>query len=257
MGGMVHVDPDHFKGCMAEFDGYVSNAQEAGSMCHKESCLMQEIAQEVALQSGQNVWIDGSLRDGVWFGKVFDSIRARFATYRIAIVYVTADEDKVRERCRERALRTGRDIPESLIAESLKSPKESLALLTPKSDFCARITNNTGTPVLDSVEMVDHSGCWDMVRERFARTEPELNEFPNFLAPISIRRAMSLCGSVRMCTDDDGDEDDGDDDDTNVGKRALAGKTSSRSREASRASSEEDTSGRGASISSFRCTRGG
>ena len=26
----------------------------------------------------QNVWVDGSLRDGVWFSKVFKDIRHRF-----------------------------------------------------------------------------------------------------------------------------------------------------------------------------------
>jgi hypothetical protein len=54
------------------------DSASAGSFCHRESAFLQEIAQELAMQLRQNVWVDGSLRDADWFGKVFDDIRARF-----------------------------------------------------------------------------------------------------------------------------------------------------------------------------------
>ena len=40
------------------------------------------------MQNSQNVWVDGSLRDGPWFEKVFREVRARFPHYQIAIFEV-------------------------------------------------------------------------------------------------------------------------------------------------------------------------
>ena len=37
----------------------------AGTFCHRESGFIQQIAQEVAMQHSQNIWVDGSLRDGI------------------------------------------------------------------------------------------------------------------------------------------------------------------------------------------------
>ena len=80
--------------------------QPAGDLCHRESGFVQEIAQEVALRSRQNVWVDGSLRDGHWFSSVFADIRRRFPDYKIAIFVVSASEETVRRRVAERERRT-------------------------------------------------------------------------------------------------------------------------------------------------------
>lgn len=51
---IVHIDPDHFKSCMSEWSLYVAQSKknpaiEPGTLCHKESGFIQEIAQEVFL----------------------------------------------------------------------------------------------------------------------------------------------------------------------------------------------------------------
>ena len=75
---IVHIDPDHFKKCMPEWEGYAKcGGTEAGNQCHRESGFLQEVAQEVAMRSLQNIWVDGSLRDGAWFAGVFQDIRRR------------------------------------------------------------------------------------------------------------------------------------------------------------------------------------
>lgn len=45
-------------------------ARWLAGMCHRETGFIQEIAQEIAMRKSQNVWVDGSLRDGEWFSKV-------------------------------------------------------------------------------------------------------------------------------------------------------------------------------------------
>ena len=144
---IVHIDPDHFKGVMSEWKPYVQKAKndhsiQAGTLCHRESAYIQEIAQEAALEANQNIWVDGSLKDGKWFTKVFQDIRARFPAYRIGIFYVYASEAIIRQRIKVRQEQTGRSVPEQQLMASLDAPDRSLGMLMPHVDFVARINNN-------------------------------------------------------------------------------------------------------------------
>ena len=76
---------------------------------------------------------------GEWFKKVFSSVRARYSSYKIAIFYVYADAKTVRRRIADRKQKTGRNIPEKLIVESLASPDKSLGLLVPHVSFTGRL----------------------------------------------------------------------------------------------------------------------
>ena len=94
----------------------------------------------------------------------------------------------MRARIAARAEQTGRAIPEKLINDSLDQPDRSLKVLTPKTDFVARISNDAdGDPVLEAFEVVDHSGCWGAVRDRFAQTASLPSEFPQNLASRCVR----------------------------------------------------------------------
>ena len=108
---IVHIDPDHFKRLMPEWDVYVSKGEPAGDRCHRESGFIQEIAQEAAMRKSQNVWVDGSLRDGDWFKVVFQGVRKQYPHYKIAIFEVTASEANVRARIAKRERLTGRGVP--------------------------------------------------------------------------------------------------------------------------------------------------
>ena len=157
---IVHIDPDHFKRLMPEWDRYVGHDRErAGDMCHRESGLLQELAQEVAMRSNQNVWVDGSLRDGKWFAQVFRDVRTRFPQYKIAIFEVSASEAVVRRRIARRAAATGRDVPEHLIKASLASVSTSLDILTPLADFVARIDNGDAEPFTTSMCVMRGGGA--------------------------------------------------------------------------------------------------
>lgn len=70
---------------------------------------------EAAMSERQNVWVDGSLSDGLWYSKVlfyihrckfievFDDHRKRFPHYRIAIFSISASEATVRARIAKRS----------------------------------------------------------------------------------------------------------------------------------------------------------
>lgn len=130
---IVHIDPDRFKQMMPEWSGYVeANPKNAGTMCHRESGYLQEIVQEVSMMQCQHVWVDGSLRDGHWFSKIFDELRERFPNYRVAIFFVNTSEEVAWKRCEARAKATGRSVPKDLFLDSLHSPDHVLRMLTPK-----------------------------------------------------------------------------------------------------------------------------
>lgn len=194
---LVHIDPDYFKSVMPEWEGYIkADDVTAGSKCHKESCYIQEIAQEVALRRNQNMWVDGSLRDAQWFVKVFDDIRKRFSHYKIAIFHVYASEKIVRERIAKRGLETGRVVPEVLIVESLAAPDHSLSLLTPKVDFLARINNESREPILASFEFIDRTGGWDNVIKQFDK-QFETKKPKAAGANLTLEQQFRVCSEVK------------------------------------------------------------
>eukprot|EP00050_Salpingoeca_kvevrii_P009902 m.5434 g.5434 ORF g.5434 m.5434 type:complete len:352 (+) comp2513_c0_seq1:1294-2349(+) len=158
---------------------------------------MQELAQELALERRQHIWVDGSLRDGEWFSQVFDSIRRRYPEYSIAIFYVYASEKTVRQRVAKRAKSTGRTIPESMLKASLEGPDRALRFLTPRVDFVARINNDGEIPLLEAFEYVDRSGSWLAVQRLFAHLDGPRTLYPFNLQPFNVvsreLRASSNC----------------------------------------------------------------
>ena len=186
---------------MPEWNGYVESGNDAGSLCHRESGFLQEIAQEVAMRASQNVWVDGSLRDSSWYAKVFKGIRRRYPNYKLAIFEVGASETVVRNRIKSRAEETGRNVPEHLITQSLASVAKSLDVLTPLVDFVARINNEVGSPQLRAFIRVDPSGNWASIKNRFARPE-SAGAFPRSLAPLMLVKMHDLSIAVQHPPDD-------------------------------------------------------
>jgi len=191
---IVHIDPDHFKEVMPEWPAYVEHGKQLGnpelpgSLCHRESCYLQEIALEESLRRSQHIWVDGSLRNAQWFVKVFDDIRERFPAYRIAIFEVTAPEHLIRQRIADRAQRTGRSIPQELAQASLEAVERSVLTLMPRADFLVSIDTSLEVPRLRYSATLDRSGDWSALTRRFARALPAPVEFPSALAPIFIAR---------------------------------------------------------------------
>eukprot|EP00929_Paragymnodinium_shiwhaense_P118126 TRINITY_DN8984_c0_g1_i1.p1 TRINITY_DN8984_c0_g1~~TRINITY_DN8984_c0_g1_i1.p1 ORF type:complete len:750 (+),score=129.74 TRINITY_DN8984_c0_g1_i1:99-2348(+) len=193
---IVHIDPDHFKRLMPEWEGYTTHNQlEAGTMCHQESGLLQELAQEVALERSQNVWIDGSLRDHVWYTQVFADIRARFPKYRIAIFYVYCSIEEVLRRAEQRGHDTGRFIPEAKLRSSAEETRLSITKLAPLADFVARINNEIAIPFLESCEDRTHS--YNTIQSTF-RLNRQKGEFPQAMPALSFMRHQRLSEQLRL-----------------------------------------------------------
>ena len=50
-------------------------------MCHRESGLLAELAQELAIEQRQNVWVDGTLRDFEWRFKTASAFLSKKALF--------------------------------------------------------------------------------------------------------------------------------------------------------------------------------
>jgi len=148
---MVCVDPDHFKHMMPEWDGYIKlRREDAGTLCHKESGFIQELAQEAAMVGHRNLWIDGSLSDAEWYRNVFRDVRERFPRYRIAIVYVHCAPEQVHAQAARRGLETGRVVPRPMVEKSIRMTRRSINILAPLADFAAHVDNRKGQWVSDT-----------------------------------------------------------------------------------------------------------
>jgi hypothetical protein len=83
--GFVHVDPDVIRYLLPEMAGYLERDPEtAGTLTHKESCLVAEVLTLAALRDERclSVVVDGSLRDTEWYSDLFRRIRAGDLSHR-------------------------------------------------------------------------------------------------------------------------------------------------------------------------------
>ena len=98
-----------------------------------------------ALEKHRNVLVDGSLRNASWYLQYFKELRSNYPIIKIAILQVEAETSTILHRAKQRALITGRVVPQELILDALKEIAHSMKVLVPHSDFYARMTNNDGT----------------------------------------------------------------------------------------------------------------
>merc|ERR1740123_1295338 len=196
---LIHVNPDYFKQLMPEWEGYKKHdASQAGAMCHRESGFLQELAQEVAMQANQNVWVDGSLQDGKWYSHLFAETRRRYPRYRIALLHVFAELETVKARAQKRGQETGRFVPVDTLESCWHAVVDSVRVLGPLADFFAKINNDKSTPLLELVE--DRSQSLARVQDAFrlGQQKNSSSHFPRILHPIGVRVDKAFAQAVRL-----------------------------------------------------------
>lgn len=147
----VGVDPDEIRRMLPEFSLY--RADLAGALTQKEAGMIAELLTDIALSSGKNVVVDGSLRDAAWHEGYFRSLRKRFGkdaveskietkNIRIGILYVTAPIDEIYLRVEQRGASTGRSVPPEFLERSMKEVPEAIERLRPLADFFLHYHNS-------------------------------------------------------------------------------------------------------------------
>lgn len=152
----VAVDPDEIRRMLPEFSLY--RPDQAGALTQKEAGMVAELLTDVALSSGKNVVVDGSLRDAAWHQGYFRRLRSRFGnssnakqddengketkSLRIGILYVTAPVDEIYQRVEQRGASTGRSVPPEFLERSMREVPEAIERLRPLADFFLHVHNS-------------------------------------------------------------------------------------------------------------------
>ena len=178
INGLVAIDPDKIRRALPEWPLYVeAGGNQAGYLTHKESCLIAELSQEVALRNERNIWVDGSLRDTAWYLKTVIDIRKRFPDYRIAVLYVTAPREVILRRVETRGRVTGRFVAVEKVDASIEGSARTVKKLQTLVDVSATIDNQYEHPCLPELVSVETGGVsrnfstWDRFSEIFVNPD--------------------------------------------------------------------------------------
>jgi hypothetical protein len=92
----------------------------------------------------------------------------------LAILYVSATSETIRDRAMKRAEKTGRAVPEDLLQASIDQVPASVAALAPLTDVTFEISNNDGKPMeLKRPVGGDAAPTWDNFRMAWSPDDEE------------------------------------------------------------------------------------
>lgn len=144
----IKIDPDMLKSELPEIAGYLQYGPDsAATKLHRESTQMADVLFEHSLATQRNILVDGSLRDVDWYTRLFRRLRTDFPQYVLSILYVSAPSETIKERARQRAVKSGRAVPEDLLQASIDRVPLSVAALAPLTDFTFEISNDDDAPM--------------------------------------------------------------------------------------------------------------
>lgn len=158
----IHVDPDAFRARLPEWSAYVrADPETAGNLTRKETNLMTEVTTLAAMARGLHVWQDGSLRNADFFLSWIPRIRQLYPNYRVAILHVTASEQRIRRRVLARGRRPGgRVVPEADLNDAIHRVPKAFDLLEPLADLAATVSTDSREPVLLALRAGRYTRRW-------------------------------------------------------------------------------------------------
>jgi len=130
----ITIDPDEIKKELPEFNQALKNRNlpasekaKVTSFVHKESGYIDEIIEAVILSRKGNMIIDGTLQNFDYSRNSMKKYKNK--GYKIKVIYITAPEKLIYERVAERAKKTGRDVPRSVLDNMLVNVEKSIESL--------------------------------------------------------------------------------------------------------------------------------
>jgi dephospho-CoA kinase len=118
---------------------------EQSTRLRHEARLCTEVILLAAMQRGNDIVTDGSLRSYTWYLAQIPMLRRRFPDYRVELVHIHCPLHEVLRRAQKRSLRTGREVPPALIERSWKDSRRAISVLGRQK-------------LVDRVRMVDSAG---------------------------------------------------------------------------------------------------
>ena len=157
-GNFVIVDPDRMKNTLPEFKEQRMLRQNMGpdikagaaGYVHKESGYLAEIIQEIGFEKNLNIIVDGSLKDYSWNSFLMKKFKKN--GYKVEIIYVDAPSNTILKRVKDRARKTGRDIPQKTVLDNIKDVSNTVRMLSKDKMLVNRVIriDNEGVPTITS-----------------------------------------------------------------------------------------------------------
>jgi len=144
LDSFVIINPDSIKYLLPEFsDMLKKDSKNASTAVHKESTYISLIIEYVAINSGMNYIVDGSLQNWEWYITHLSSIK----DYQKIIIRIYCDFDVAVKRCDSRSQITGRYIDHSYLKKIHGKVPLSFEKLKNNVDLVIEI-DNTISPML-------------------------------------------------------------------------------------------------------------
>jgi len=136
LNNLVRINPDTMKKSLPEYNELMQeNPAIVGARLRAEiGCISETIFWESAFCS-YSIWYDTSLRHGEFFARMLLDLKRDFPHYRVGVIHVHADKEKVYQRGKQRALITGRVVPVAEITKSIEQVPLALDVLRNKVDL--------------------------------------------------------------------------------------------------------------------------
>jgi len=158
---------------------------ETTRMMNKEAGYIGELLMLAALQAGDNVILDGRLRNVEFRRQQFQKLRRKHPKLRIALFHITAPLDVIMDRVEARAKETGYYIPMEHTKQSLESLPDKVESIRPEVDYFCTIDNSGNGPFI--VHNENGTVSW----ESFTKTFTQQVEVAKIL-PVPPTVGMSL-----------------------------------------------------------------
>jgi predicted ABC-type ATPase len=143
------IDPDRYREMLPEYQEMkVIDSLNAASYFQKESCILSEITLHIGLMRGYNIISDGSMINYQWYVNEITWIRQDYPSYRIMMIYVDADWDRIVERVENRCKITGRCINKDKLRSVWSKIPDSVNILKKYVDEYIFVKNNEHPVIL-------------------------------------------------------------------------------------------------------------
>lgn len=131
--GYTTIDADAVKGELPEYRQAVeASARNAAEMVHEESSWVADVAFQRAITRRCNVIWDGTGKNSVKYAKLIDLLHS--LGYTVRLIYVHVDPAVAIPRAVSRADRSGRWVPEYVIAEAYSKIPYNFPALANRAD---------------------------------------------------------------------------------------------------------------------------
>jgi dephospho-CoA kinase len=190
------IDPDEIKAMIPEFKEFLAaDPLRAARFVHTESGHIQEQLTELALKSGKNVIIDGSLGAYDWWRTEIPRLQAVYPRYTTAIITVSTDVETQEERIASRAQIEGRDIEEEIWRKNREEVEASVAKLRHLVDFQVQVENGARPKVTEAFIKGETQRLSYRPQLRSGDLFGSNALFTSFASKISIRSAANILTS--------------------------------------------------------------